>query len=108
MNIYNQLMEGFEKGNGVLHLPKILSKTRELFSVFPGYDSYGNHHGEDTSAALVCQRLCTTSIQNSTKMKELFDCLPTLKELIGLFELDYFGPKEERSFDYKLKIIDIL
>ena len=40
MNIYKQLIDGFKKGNGVLHLPKVLSKTyssrtRVPYSVFP-------------------------------------------------------------------------
>ena len=39
-------------------------------------------------------------------MRELFSCLPTLKELIELFELDHFGLKDQR--DYNLKIVDIL
>ncbi len=104
-------MKGYKQGNGILHLPKVLSKTyksstRVLYCVFPGYDSYGNHHGNDTPEALVRQRYLITSIQNQTKMRELFSCLPTLKELIELFELDHFGLKDQR--DYNLKIIDIL
>ena len=104
-------MKGFKQGNGILHLPKVLSKTytsrtRKLYCEFPGYDSYGNHHGKDTPEAVVNQRYSTTSIKNPIKMGELFSCLPTLKDMIEIFEIDHFGAKENRL--YKLKIIDIL
>ncbi len=109
--LYTLLMDGYKKGNGILHLPKVLSKTyksstRVSYCVLPGYDSYGNHHGKDTPEAVVNQRYSTTSIQNQNKMRELFSCLPTLKDLIKLFELDHFGLKDQRN--YNLKIIDIL
>ena len=102
-------MNGFIRGNGELHLPRLLSETgRASTSIFPGINSYGNHHGENTTAAFGRQLLCTTSIGNSIKLKELFDCIPTLKDLIELFEFDYFGSKNYREFSYTLRIIDIL
>ena len=41
-------------------------------------------------------------------MNELFDYIPTLKDLIDIFESDYFGREEDREYSYTFKILDIL
>ena len=108
------LLAGFERGknggkNGELWLERMISSTKRAQTcIFKGINTYQNHHGENTTAALDRQKLCTTSIATDAKIKQLLDCLPPLECMIKILESEHLRVEEKCVYDFKLKCIDIL
>ena len=88
---------------------KVLSGTKQApICKFKGMNSYQNHHGEETMAALARQKLCTTLIGTENEIKNLFACIPVLKCMIDIFHSNFLENLEECGYPLTLKFIDIL